>query len=312
MKWRVKALSKDKLSFVDNTESVARPFSEVSNEDDELVLLPYYAKVAAPYVQPRLIQLIRHLIDHDERAGLEVSAAFEDVSGPNHSNQVPSKVFLGVDLRGPIAVEPTRNQVQVKSEYDIGSLRSTAAMLLAIEKVELGDCVVVGRCLRAFGSARDLVVKMRDAIATTFINHGDELDNFLICGRSGTGKTFFIDELLGAQGRNLRFSTIDLADVGMCREEFVNALKAGGVGDGCHVTVIDECDKRLSEPWFREESLNVLTWNRKQVVPHRVFIFLGSPIGGVAKFVDSLSTVGGGVDLLSRLPVGNRFDFPRG
>jgi len=132
-------------------------------------------------------------------------------------------------------------------------------------------------------------------------------ENFLICSGSGSGKSFFVEQVGSDLGPRVKFLRLNLAK--QSEEEVSRALARLDRLREPTLVLVDEIDARTGEAWPYERIFSYLDGN---LLPtrQRVFVLAGSCQGGIRAMVDLIISRPKGPDLLDRIPDDRRFEIP--
>lgn len=191
-------------------------------------------------------------------------------------------------------------------------LDKNADRIMAISELHLGKFRVVGNYLRFEDESRS---KLQDLFIS--IKRGLELkttkrENYLIWGPPGTGKTYFLTEIVRSMDEafaldNFRMINLRTIEKPALASE-IDQLSAGRPSPV--LCMFDEIDGPSADSLPYElllSSLDLNTWENR----HIVFVLAGSGHGGLAEMTEAIKARPKGVDLISRIPDYNRFELPK-
>jgi hypothetical protein len=193
------------------------------------------------------------------------------------------------------------------------SKAQVAGMLRGMHRIVLSDCAVIAKYLRYDQVVRNELKDWAWRIISPLRTKTNQEMNFLIWAPSGSGKTFFIQQIaaqLKAElGGNFEFVECNLAK--QTREEFTNQVNSVESKTQPVLCLLDEIDTHADEKWPYEVCFAKLELNTnpdKRVV----FVLMGSTEANLNDMVKSMEKRHKGPDLLNRmLRDHNSFQIPR-
>ncbi|OPX88454.1 MAG: hypothetical protein A4E53_01883 [Pelotomaculum sp. PtaB.Bin104] len=216
-----------------------------------------------------------------------------------------SKKFIIGDLRpwkdnlGDISLQDSKDSMDERN--------SIITCINSLTEISLKRCTVVGNYRRFDERIRNRLIDYSLRIKKPLVEKTFNRENFLIWAAPGSGKSFFVQEIAKDLKDTVNYLEINLANHS---REFIK-LKLGELEEirTPMLCVIDEIDAKSAEPWPYEDIFTYFDLNLK---PENqiVFVIIGSTAGSKQGMVDHMNARNKGPDLLSRIPIDNRFEIP--
>src|SRR4029077_12860722 len=176
-----------------------------------------------------------------------------------------------------------------------------------LDVINLSRYRVVGNYIRYDERARNILKDFKWKILAAFDRPSIAHENYLIWAPPGSGKTFFVKQLVAVTRPTVRSYDLNLASAN--EEEFRVALSEVGKSSEAVLCFVDEIDGAAGESWPYEALLNDLDAHFDNGKP-RVFIMAGSSGTSLAEMKAKMARRAKGNDLLSRIPHGNELQIP--
>jgi len=187
-----------------------------------------------------------------------------------------------------------------------------AGMLRGLNEIVLSKCRIVGSYFRYDPKIRNTLRDCAERIWNPLIVKTDGLENFLIWAAPGSGKTYLIQQIAAHLKSNMCLDYIECNVANIERQAYAETLKRVLRDNQTPVLcLLDEvdADARASESWPYEECLPVL-YHNKNSQKRIVFVLIGSTPNSMDSMVQAMERRQKGKDLLSRVPINNRFVIP--
>jgi pimeloyl-ACP methyl ester carboxylesterase len=237
-------------------------------------------------------------------------ARFVPLSSSNH-------LLLNDEPAWPIFLDALRSFIGVGSQsrpIGRGPIVSTdeihesaRSILRNLDVVVLPRFYVVGTYTRYAESVRSSLKDARNKIVYGFGPSTRKRENHLLWAPPGSGKTFFIQQIIASISSPLPFLELNLAK---CEEhEFKHGLASLDSNKGPCLCLVDEIDAKPDQAWPYEILLPYLDAN---VSKERsiVFVMAGSTGSSMSEMKMHIEARPKGKDLLSRVPNENEFIVP--
>lgn len=179
-------------------------------------------------------------------------------------------------------------------------------LLKRTDSIQISKHTVVGDYVRYGSTCLNLLLDAKDRISRACLSPSRSFENFIVWGVPGEGKTFFVTEI--ARCCDIPHDLINLAktkdipDAQALKDRLSRPIEASKP----HLYVLDEFDKRLSEPWLCTTVFDYLNENAKKLAagsPNTVFVIIGSTMPDKDALLGAIrAQKTGGQDLLSRVP----------
>jgi hypothetical protein len=191
------------------------------------------------------------------------------------------------------------------SETDVNWIE-TKKLLEGTDSVKMSRYVVVGDYVRFENACLNQLRQVKTSIVRACLSPSKFLENFMVWGVPGEGKTFLLTEI--ARCNKIDHIVINLADAKNVQSEQAlrDQLSECGKATKPFLCILDEFDKRLSEQWLCPTVFDFLGCNEKSEpnTPNTVFVIVGSTMPSKDSFIAAIQSQQeiGGADLLSRIP----------
>jgi hypothetical protein len=188
-------------------------------------------------------------------------------------------------------------------------------ILSTIDDFELARYTVVGDYARYDEAVRVMLRKEADRIRQSVLGQTSSLENYLLSGRSGEGKTFFVDEIGRTAQRDsgVKYVGVDLKETLLTEQSLRDALLCTIVHDAPCLCRIDEIHARPSEAWPYDIIYALLDTNQKHKkgpasCPNTAYVLIGSAVGDGGALREQIRSRQKGEDMLTRIP--NTIEVP--
>ena len=185
--------------------------------------------------------------------------------------------------------------------------REARSLLSSLSNVALSHYKVVGNYTRHDERARNLLKDLKQKIVSGLESSTPKHENYLVWAPPGSGKTFFVNQIADALGKNVRYSEVNLAETD--EPAFRRFMSIQDKLDGPSLLFVDEADSRKKESWPYEALIPYLD-ARVHPNERQVFILAGSSGTSMKEMKSNIMSRPKGPDLLSRIPQGNEYEVP--
>lgn len=207
--------------------------------------------------------------------------------------------FLGVGVGGGTEVAPL---VSGEAGAELASQR----LLIQMEVVPLSSFAIAGNYVRYSSNVRSALKDWKQRVLGSLTSARPGIENYLIWGSPGSGKSFLIQEVARSQGNSLQFDEINLAE---CDESsFVARLREASATDCPCLCLIDEVDAKPVDSWPYERLLPYLTGSNRRTP--LINVLAGSSTSGLEEMKRRIAARPKGSDLLNRIPADNEMVIP--
>jgi pimeloyl-ACP methyl ester carboxylesterase len=175
-----------------------------------------------------------------------------------------------------------------------------------LDVVVLSRFNVIGNYIRYDETVRNILKDARQKIVSGLNRPGRKRENHLIWAASGTGKTYFVEQVGASLAGSIHYLELNLAK--HSESEFLAALgELASRGQPC-LCLVDEIDAKPDETWPYEVLLPYLDASPERGSPF-VFVLAGSGGESVVELKQRLAGRPKGKDLLSRIPSENEYEI---
>jgi TolB-like protein/Tfp pilus assembly protein PilF len=199
---------------------------------------------------------------------------------------------------------PERAQSPTGASAQAAEARS---LLSDMTTITLSRYRVVGEYLRYGETARNLLKDLKQKIVAGIEAPSRSHANFLIWSPPGSGKTFFVEQLMHLLGPSIEYHEGNLA--ALDERGFRSMLSSVQEATGPCLCFIDEADSKATEAWPQEALLVSLDANLRSP-KGRAFILAGSSGPSLSGMKANLVSRPKGADVLSRIPPGSEYEIP--
>jgi len=166
-------------------------------------------------------------------------------------------------------------------------------------KVNLKEFSVVGEYYRHSEDNRYILTELyKNIISPLTTSPNQELENHLIWGSPGCGKSYFIEQIKDCH--NIELIPINMASIK--RTELINSLKRINNSKNPVLCFLDEIDLKGDTEWSFEDVLPYLDINKKSMNINVVFVLAGSAPEGIKSMISIIEKKDKGPDFMSRIP----------
>jgi pimeloyl-ACP methyl ester carboxylesterase len=177
-----------------------------------------------------------------------------------------------------------------------------------LDWVALSRYRVVGDYTRYEETVRNTLKEVRHKIAAGFDRPSRRRENHLIWATSGSGKTYFVQQVAASLPQTIRYQECNLAKCS--REEFLASLGQLDAENKPCLCLIDEVDTKAQETWPYEVLLPYLDASVDRGAQF-VFVLAGSSGSSIVEMKKQIASRPKGADLLTRIPTGNEYEIPQ-
>jgi predicted AAA+ superfamily ATPase len=219
------------------------------------------------------------------------------------------------DFTLPISI-PALPATRQSESSEVASYGETVLLvtdeLESLEAVKLSPITVIGRYVRWDDRIRVEIKERMSSIISGLKHKSAARSNFLIWGPSGSGKSFFVDEVAKALGEQVDYQPINILDLekSTAAIRFDECLRKINLEKKPVLCFVDEIDGDAGAYGIYDQLCKKLDAFHDAKIPV-VCIVAGSAEGGLdamrKKIVESN---GKGTDLLTRIPANNHFEIP--
>lgn len=192
-------------------------------------------------------------------------------------------------------------------EIDEATARLALRFVRELSVISLSRFCIVGDYVRYNDVVRQQLKDLKHRITTSIQAQRRGQGNYLVWGPQGSGKSHFVRQLAKSFGASVRYTELNLADLG--EEDFRKALAAIEDADRPVLCLVDEIDSKLAEQWSCEALLPCLEPKESHKL-RACFVLAGSGGSDASEMKSIISLRQKGKDLLSRIPYGNEFTIP--
>lgn len=212
------------------------------------------------------------------------------------------------DLPSPHAVEP----VPAAAAPGGGDNAAVADLLRGLDRLDLAECAVVGQYVRYDPVVRHALKDWARRIQAPLRAETTLEENFLIWAASGSGKSYFVEQIAAHLTAELHgafeFVACNLAKDSQA--DFTAKVEGVAGKTGPVLCLLDEIDAKPDQTWPYDACFSHLTLNT-QPGTRVVFVLVGSSEGGVGPMAAAMRRRWKGPDLLNRVPLEhNAFEIP--
>jgi ATPase family associated with various cellular activities (AAA) len=196
------------------------------------------------------------------------------------------------------------------SATESGEKQDALGIIAELENIDLSKFRVVGGIVRYEQSARNTMKDTKQRIVSSLTSQSFGRDNYLMWAPPGSGKTFFVQEIAISLGDLINYRELNLGQLG--ENEFRSALSGIENLEKPRLCFIDEVDSKPLEPWPYEALLASLEPPANRRAVRTCFILAGSSQNSLSGMKEAVAGRPKGVDLLSRIPLGNELNIGLG
>lgn len=120
--------------------------------------------------------------------------------------------------------------------------REARSLLSSLSNVALSHYKVVGNYTRHDERARNLLKDLKQKIVSGLESSTPKHEDYLVWAPPGSGKTFFVNQIADALGKNVRYSEVNLAETD--EPAFRRFMSIQDKLDGAYLLFVDEADSR--------------------------------------------------------------------
>lgn len=184
---------------------------------------------------------------------------------------------------------------------------AACSILRGLDVVVLPRFYVVGAYTRYDESVRNSLKDAKRKIMSGIESSSRKRENHLLWAPPGSGKTFFVQQIVSAAPTALPFLELNLAKCG--EHEFRSGLAGLDATEGPCLCLVDEVDAKPDQAWPYELLLPYLDANFSRR-GNLVFVMAGSTGSSIEEMKRLIESRPKGKDLLSRVPNENEIVVP--
>jgi len=252
-----------------------------------------------------------------ELASLIPNARFVPLEGIDHlpwigdSDSVVRVIaeFLGDPVATGQAAQPGQPAaLDLTVAMDDPVAQEARSFIAGLDWVALSRYRIVGDYTRHDETVRNILKDVRQKIAAGFDRPSRKRENYLIWAASGSGKTYFVQQVAASLPQSVRYQECNLAKCG--RDELLKILAQLDTDNKSCLCLIDEVDAKPDESWPYEVLLPYLDASVDRSAQF-VFVLSGSSGSSLVDMKKQMASRPKGADLLTRIPAGNEYEIPQ-
>ncbi len=195
--------------------------------------------------------------------------------------------------------EPENTRVDYSEENE------ALKLIGGLQSIDLAKFRVIGGIVRFDQTSRNIMKDAKQRIISSFSSQSSGRENFLIWAPPGSGKSFFVQEVVKSIEDVVSYRELNLARLG--EQEFRSALLDLEKLDKPRLCFVDEADSKSSETWPYEALLPSLESSSSSGRVRACFVLAGSSGDSLSGMKEGIIKRPKGVDLLSRISPRNEF-----
>jgi len=236
---------------------------------------------------------------HRGQFTLKPRILYLDESGKYKSHEPePMRVTVGVE-----AMAPADKAVHV----DTREAAEARSLLAGLNVVTLSHYRIVGNYVRYGGAVCNALKDARQKMVSACRSSSPKRENYIIWAPSGSGKTYFVQEVAASLGNSVHYSELNLAKLD--EAGFRSGLAELRDVQGPCLCLVDEVDAKPNEPWPYEALMPFLDASATEGARF-VFVLAGSSGSSVEEMKKAIAARPKGSDILSRVPTDNEYSIP--
>jgi uncharacterized repeat protein (TIGR01451 family) len=230
---------------------------------------------------------------------LKPRVLYLDDSGKYKSHEPePMSVTVGAE---PTVLSDKAAHVDTREAAEARSL------LAGLNVVTLSHYRIVGNYVRYGGAVCSALKDARQKIVSACRSSSPKRENYIIWAPSGSGKTYFVQEVAALLGDSVHYSELNLAKLD--EAGFRSGLAELRGVHGPSLCLVDEADAKPDEPWPYEALMPFLDASATEGARF-VFVLTGSSGSSLEEMKKTIASRPKGSDILSRVPTDNEYSIP--
>ena len=230
---------------------------------------------------------------------LKPRVLYLDDSGKYKSHEPePMSVTVGAE---PTVLSDKAAHVDTREAAEARSL------LAGLNVVTLSHYRIVGNYVRYGGAVCSALKDARQKIVSACRSSSPKRENYIIWAPSGSGKTYFVQEVAALLGNSVHYSELNLAKLD--EAGFRSGLAELRDFQGPCLCLVDEVDAKPDESWPHEALMPFLDASATEGARF-VFVLTGSSGSSLEEMKKTIASRPKGSDILSRVPTDNEYSIP--